>query len=153
MAKLPSGTTARSGFEWVGETPDTPAPGRVRLRILERQGGRCALTGHKFRPGDKKRLDHLKPVIDGGLNRESNLQWILDVDHKAKTKAEAKVRKSVRKRARSHAGIKAAPPRPLQSRNDLPTGKPKVKKLPTPTHLPTQLERLYVLRKPQGRKR
>jgi hypothetical protein len=153
MAKLASGTTARSGFEWVGATPDTPAPPRVQLRVLERQGGRCAITGHKFRPGDKKRLDHIKPVIDGGANSESNLQWLWDEPHKEKTAKEAAVRKTARKRAKSHAGVKAPPKRPLVSRNDLATAAPqKIKKLPTPTHLPTQLERLYGIREPKAKR-
>ena len=154
MAKLASGTTARAIPEWKGKTPDAKVPSTVQLRILERQKGRCALTDHKFRPGDQKRLDHKIPVIDGGKNWESNLQWLWDAPHKEKTKAEAKVRKSVRKRAKTHAGVKAPPKRPLQSRNDLATAEPpKAKKLPPPTHLPTQLERRYGIKEPAGRKR
>jgi hypothetical protein len=154
MKKLASGTTARSSFEWIGATPDAKVPNHVQLRIFDRQAGLCALTGHKFRPGDKRRLDHLKPLADGGAHSESNLRWILDGPHKVKTKAEAAVRKKVRAKAKTHAGVKAPPARPLQSRNDLPTSdKPKVKKLPLPTHLPTQLERLYGIREPTGRKR
>lgn len=156
MKKLASGTTARALPEWKGKTPDTRPPSNVQLRILARQGGKCAITGHKFRTGDKKRLDHVIPVIDGGKNWESNLQWLWDDPHKDKTAKEAAARKKVRKRAKTHAGVKAPPKRPLESRNDLPTSdKPKVKKLPTPTHLPTQLERLYGIREPtdKGKRR
>jgi hypothetical protein len=152
MAKLASGTTARAVPEWIGKTPDTKVPDAVQLRIFERQKGKCALTGHTFRPGDKKHLDHKVPAIDQGENRESNLQWVWDAPHKAKTKAEAAVRKKVRAKAKSHAGLKAPPVRPLQSRNDLPTAdKPKVKKLPVPD-TPTELERRYGIVPPKSKR-
>lgn len=137
----------RAVKEWVGKTPDTPAPDRVRMRVWERQKGACAITGVKIRPGDKKRLDHKTPVADwtgeGHGNRESNLQWILDAPHKEKTKAEAGLRKKVRATASAHAGVRKPPERKLESRNDLPTGKPKVEKLPPPRGL-TNLQRRFM---------
>jgi hypothetical protein len=121
--KLASGTTARAAAEWVGKSPDDwPPPPRVQLRILERQGGKCAITGRKFRVGDKKVMDHIKAQADGGANRESNVHWILEVDaHKPKTKAEAAVRKKVRAVAKAHAGIKPVQHKPLQGK-DFPMG-------------------------------
>lgn len=150
--KLASGATSRSGFEWIGATPDARVPPRVQLRILDRQAGKCAATGRKFRVGDPKRLDHIKPLADGGAHAEGNLQWILDATHKAKTRAEAAVRKTVRAKAKAHAGIKRPPARPLESRNDLAQRpKPKVAKLPTPTG-PSNLERRYgIVEKPRRR--
>jgi 5-methylcytosine-specific restriction endonuclease McrA len=90
---------------WIGTTDDAKIPLQVQLRVLVRQHGRCAVTGHKFTPGDAKRLDHIVPLADGGLHGETNLQWILDVEHKAKTKAEAEVRARVRSIAAKHAGL------------------------------------------------
>jgi 5-methylcytosine-specific restriction endonuclease McrA len=90
---------------WVGTSDDAKIPLQVQMRILLRQGGRCAITGWKFTPGDAKRLDHIKPLADGGLHGETNLQWILDIEHKAKTKAEAEVRAWVRSVAAKHAGL------------------------------------------------
>ena len=90
---------------WVGTTDDAKIPLQVQLRVLVKQHGRCAVTGHKFTPGDAKRLDHIVPLADGGLHGEANLQWILDVEHKAKTKAEAEVRARVRSVAAKHAGL------------------------------------------------
>ena len=90
---------------WVGTTDDAKIPLQVQLRILVKQHGRCAVTGHKFTPGDAKRLDHIKPLADGGLHGEANLQWILDIEHKAKTKAEAEVRARVRSVAVKRAGL------------------------------------------------
>jgi 5-methylcytosine-specific restriction endonuclease McrA len=90
---------------WVGTTDDAKIPLQVQMRILLRQGGRCAITGWKFAPGDPKSLDHIVPLADGGLHDERNLQWILDLEHKAKTKAEAEVRAWVRGVAANHAGL------------------------------------------------
>ena len=90
---------------WVGTTDDAKIPLQVQLRVLVRQHGRCAITGRKFTPGDAKRLDHIVPIADGGLHGETNLQWILDIEHKAKTKAEAEVRARVRSVAAKHAGL------------------------------------------------
>jgi 5-methylcytosine-specific restriction enzyme A len=90
---------------WVGTTDDAKVPLQVQLRILVKQGARCAITGHKFAPGDAKRLDHIVPLADGGLHGEKNLQWIIDVEHKAKTKAEAEARAWVRSVAAKHAGL------------------------------------------------
>ena len=67
MTKLKS-QYARATAEWKGKTPDTAPPLQVQLRVLTRQGGACAITGVKFAPGDKKRLDHKTPIIDGGKN-------------------------------------------------------------------------------------
>ncbi len=90
---------------WVGATDDAKVPLQVQLRILVKQKGRCAITGHKFTPGDAKRLDHIIPIADGGLHGETNLQWIVDVEHKAKTKAEAEARARTRSVAAKHAGL------------------------------------------------
>ena len=90
---------------WIGTTDDAKIPLQVQLRVLVKQHGRCAVTGHKFTPGDAKRLDHIVPIADGGLHGETNLQWILDIEHKAKTKAEAEVRARVRSVAAKHAGL------------------------------------------------
>lgn len=57
----------RKTSPWIGTTDDAKIPLHVQLRILEKQGGRCAITGHKFKPGDKKHLDHkfLSPMAAG----------------------------------------------------------------------------------------
>jgi 5-methylcytosine-specific restriction protein A len=97
----------RSTEEWIGKTADTwPPPLTVQLRVLMRQDGKCAITGHKFAPGDAKQLDHIIPVRDGGENRERNLQWLLDaLAHKPKTAAENSARAPIIQRAKTHNGI------------------------------------------------
>lgn len=59
--------------EWIGKTDDSRPPPRVRVRVFERHDGRCYLTGRKIRPGDKWDLEHIKALINGGQNRESNM--------------------------------------------------------------------------------
>lgn len=98
--------TARSVPEWVGATPDTPAPARVRVRVFDRCEGRCDTCGRKIAAGETWTLEHRKALINGGQNRESNLgvtcNWCLpeknatDVAEKSRT---------YRKRAK-HLGIK-----------------------------------------------
>jgi 5-methylcytosine-specific restriction endonuclease McrA len=111
---------------WVGSTDDAKIPLQVQLRVLVRQHGRCAVSGHKFTPGDAKRLDHIIPLADGGLHREENLQWILDVEHKLKTKAEAELRARVRSVAARHAGLERS-------------GKVKIRRRPKPEKAPLRV--------------
>jgi 5-methylcytosine-specific restriction protein A len=63
----------RSVEEWVGRTDDTPVPPRVRLRVFDAHGGRCHLCGRKIRVGEVWTCEHLIALINGGQNRETNL--------------------------------------------------------------------------------
>jgi len=65
--------TARSLPEWVGATPDTAIPPRVRLRVWERCEGRCGECGRKLTPADTWIVEHLTALVNGGINRENNL--------------------------------------------------------------------------------
>jgi 5-methylcytosine-specific restriction protein A len=78
----------RSCPEWIGRSPDSKPPTSVRVRVFERHGGRCHLTGQKIGPGDRWELDHVKPLGLGGENRESNLAPALYQPHRAKAAAE-----------------------------------------------------------------
>lgn len=92
--------------EWIGKTPDTPAPPRVRLRVFEKHSGICYLSGRKIMPGDKWQLEHPLALINGGENREANLAPALVEPHKVKTAADmAQKAKNDRVRKR-HLGIK-----------------------------------------------
>lgn len=95
--------------EWIGKTDNSTLPGKVKDRIRDRQGDKCALTGHSFKPGDKIEYDHIVPLWLGGENRESNLQAVLDTAHKRKTQAEATVRAKVDSIRKKHRGIRKEP--------------------------------------------
>jgi len=107
---------ARELPEWVGKTPDTPAPARVRLRVFEAHGGRCYLSGRKIMPGDAWELDHVRALINGGLNVESNLAPALKAAHREKTNADVAEKAKVARVRMKHLGIWPASKRPLRSR-------------------------------------
>jgi 5-methylcytosine-specific restriction endonuclease McrA len=76
----------RSVEEWIGKTPNAKVPPRVRLRIFEREEGKCWISGRKIRPGDLWDLDHKVALINGGEHRESNLFPALRDKHREKTR-------------------------------------------------------------------
>lgn len=106
----------RSVDLWVGATDDAAIPMRVRLRVFERFGGKCALSGRKIMPGDKWQIDHRIALINGGKHEEANLQPVLDAPHKAKTAADVAVKSKVARIKAKHLGIYPKSPSRLQSR-------------------------------------
>jgi len=71
--------------EWIGKTDDTPVPDRVRLRVFVKYNGRCPACSRALRTGHWQ-LDHIQPLINGGENRERNLQPLCEEPcHSAKT--------------------------------------------------------------------
>lgn len=100
--------------EWIGKTDDSKVPDRVRIRIFDREGGRCWISGRKIMPGDAWDLDHKVALINGGEHRESNLFPALRDKHRAKT-AEDVAEKAETYRVRSKHVLPKGPSR-LQSR-------------------------------------
>ena len=92
----------RSVEMWRGRTDDTPIPPRVRIRVFERYGGVCQLTGRKIRPGDKWQADHRLAIINGGANAEENLWPVLVAPHMEKSKIDLAVKS---KTARVHSSV------------------------------------------------
>lgn len=58
---------------WIGKTDDTPAPPRVRVRVFDREGGRCHRCTRLIRAGETWILEHRIAIINGGRNAEDNL--------------------------------------------------------------------------------
>ena len=100
--------------EWIGATPDTKIPDRVKVRVFDRNGGicQCGCT-RKIRSGDKWETDHIVAIINGGENRESNLQTLLDVCHDIKSKADVATKSETYDMRARHLGLK-------RSRNPMP---------------------------------
>lgn len=98
---------ARAVTEWIGATPDTQAPPRVRLRIFEREKGICSLSGRKIAPGEKWQADHKIALINGGENRESNLFPALVDKHAEKTKRDVAEKSHIAGLAKHHLGIES----------------------------------------------
>lgn len=108
--------TARSVDEWSSENPDAKIPTRVRLRVFERWGGVCGLSGRKIRAGDKWELDHRIPLILGGKHAESNLWPTLSDAHKAKTARDVQAKSKADRIRAKHLGLWPKSKRPLKSR-------------------------------------
>lgn len=106
--------------EWIGKTDDSVPPPRVRLRVFDRCGGRCHISGRKIRPGDRWEMDHVIALCNGGENRESNLAPAIYEEHRQKTAADVKQKaKDASVRAR-HLGIKPKSRRAVPGSKDSP---------------------------------
>jgi 5-methylcytosine-specific restriction protein A len=92
--------------EWIGATPNSKIPDRVKLRIWLREGGRCYLSGRQIRPGERFEYEHVIALCNGGENRETNLRLALAAPHKAKTAADVDERAKTDRMAKKHLGIK-----------------------------------------------
>ena len=116
--------TGRSVDEWVGSTPDAKVPPRVRLRVFEREGGRCWLSGRKIMPGEPWDLDHKVALCNGGEHRESNLFPALREHHREKTAADVAEKSKVARIRAKHLGVWQGSGRKLQSRNTFKDRRP-----------------------------
>lgn len=105
--------TGRATKEWVGRTPDSAVPPRVRLRIFERHNGVCHLSGRKIQAGEKWDLDHIVALCNGGEHRESNIAPALIDPHKVKTKADRTEKKIIDRKRKKHLGLASRKSRPM----------------------------------------
>jgi 5-methylcytosine-specific restriction enzyme A len=99
--------------EWIGKTDDAAIPPRVRLRVFNRMGGVCHLSGRKIMPGEAWDLDHIIALVNGGAHCESNLAPALRSEHRIKTAADVKLKAKSDRVRKKHLGIKK--PRTIRS--------------------------------------
>lgn len=97
---------SRSLPEWVARTDDEAVPRRIRLRVFERHGGICHLSGRKIVPGDLWDLDHVTALVNGGEHREANLAPALRDKHREKTAADVAEKSRTARVKAKHLGIK-----------------------------------------------
>lgn len=64
---------SRAVAEWIGKTDDTAIPPRVRMRVFTSKVGKCHRCSRKIGAGEAWTCEHLIAIINGGANRESNL--------------------------------------------------------------------------------
>lgn len=107
---------ARTLPEWIGKTDDHRAPGSVRDRIFQREGGKCHLCSQEIN-GKKWDLDHVKALINGGENRESNLKPVHRKCHVEKTAQDVAAKAKAAAIRQKHTGAaiskQSMPPRPF----------------------------------------
>lgn len=108
--------TGRSVPEWIGATPDTPVPPRVKLRVFEANGGVCYLSKRKIRAGERWDCDHVRALTNGGENRETNLAPALVAAHREKTKSDVALKAKVDRIRKKHLGIKPTGAGKIKSR-------------------------------------
>ena len=95
----------RAVREWIGRTPDTPAPGHVKLRVLLRHTRKCHWTGKVIRPADNWDLEHVVALINGGQNREANMAPILrGKAHREKSRQDVSEMAKVNRIRKRHYG-------------------------------------------------
>lgn len=99
--------------EWRGKNDDSRVPPHVRLRIFDRHGGICHLSGRKILAGDAWDLDHIIALVNGGEHRERNLAPALRGPHRVKTAADVAEKSKVARVRKRHLGIKK--PRTIRS--------------------------------------
>jgi 5-methylcytosine-specific restriction protein A len=105
--------TGRTVAEWIGKTPDSAIPDRVRLRVLLRYRCVCAGCGIKLGNGVTWDCDHIKALVNDGEHRESNLQPLCKkICHKKKTGDDVAEKAAVYAARIRHYGIKR-PKRPM----------------------------------------
>lgn len=96
----------RSVPEWIGKNDDSTPPPRVKLRVFDRHGGRCALCGGKIQVGDTWECDHATALACGGSNSENNLRPVHTACHRDKTKQDVAEKSKVARIRKKHLGIK-----------------------------------------------
>ncbi len=104
---------SRSVPEWWGKTDDSPIPPRVKLRIFEKALGRCNGCGNRIYAGTIPAYDHIIALVNGGQNRESNLQLLCSLCHQIKTGADVAEKSLVYRKKAKHLGIKLKQSRPI----------------------------------------
>lgn len=92
--------------EWVGKSSDAAIPPRVKLRVFDRFGGKCAEC-HKVLGGSggPPEFDHIVPLVLNGENRETNIQPLCRGCHRAKTNIDVATKSKDRRVKAKHLGI------------------------------------------------
>jgi 5-methylcytosine-specific restriction protein A len=98
--------TGRAVPEWFGPRPETSPPPRVKARIVDRQGGKCATCNRKLGMcGEIIEFDHMIALILGGENRENNLQALCGICHISKTRADVAQKSTEARKRKKDLGL------------------------------------------------
>lgn len=103
----------RSVKEWIGKTDDTPVPPRVRDRVFQAKGGKCHKCGRPINPHKPWTCEHVIAIINGGANREKNLDCTCEFCLPEKNAADVAEKSKTYAMRSKHLGIKPRQSRPL----------------------------------------
>ena len=95
---------SRSVETWVGKTDDAEIPKRVKLRIWEREKGRCSLTGRKITVADEFDYEHRIALSCGGRHSEDNIVLALRDKHREKTADDMELKAKIDRIRAKHIG-------------------------------------------------
>lgn len=101
---------ARTRKEWIADTDDQRAPPRVRQRIFDACGGKCHICGVVI-IGKKWALDHVKALVNGGENRQSNLKPVHIACHAVKTAEDVAEKARIAAKRQAHLRIVSGGPK------------------------------------------
>lgn len=96
----------RSTAEWIASHDDAHIPARVKVRVFNHAGGRCAACTLPIRGSLLPAYDHIIALVNGGQHRESNLQLLCVPCHQIKTGADVAEKSRVYRKRLKHIGIK-----------------------------------------------
>ncbi len=98
---------SRAVSEWIAKHDNEAIPARVKVRVFDRAGGRCAICTlsivGKLRPA----YDHIKALVNGGAHRESNLSLLCVPCHSVKTRVDIAEKATTYRKRTKHLGIKS----------------------------------------------
>lgn len=104
---------SRSVKEWIGKNDDSKPPARVRVRVFSACDGVCGRCHRRIVAGETWECDHTIALINGGLNRESNLGVLCKWCHAHKTVADLRTKSKTYAVRQRHLGLKKAKGRPM----------------------------------------
>lgn len=108
---------SRSTEEWVAKHDDQAIPPRVRMRVFTAKSGKCHRCSRKIGAGEPWTCEHLIAIINGGANRESNLDVTCCFCLPVKNAEDVAEKSRVYRKAAKNIGIDLRPSRKrIQSR-------------------------------------
>jgi len=104
---------SRSTEEWIAKNDDQAIPARVKVRVFSRCNGRCCECGVVIVGAIRPEFDHVVALVNGGSNRESNIQCLCQNCHSVKSKSDVAQKATTYRKHAKHIGLKK--PRTIRS--------------------------------------